>query len=124
MEKPKPAGKFSIGLNYAFKGVVTFFKEGRNAKIHLVAAIVAVAAGIYCDLKTAEWFWIAAAIALVFITEMLNTAIELLCDLIMPDYHEKAGKLKDISAGAVLVSVLFALVVAGVVFGNYLFPAD
>jgi diacylglycerol kinase len=113
--------KRSIGLKYALKGIYTFFKEGRNAKIQLIAAVLVILAGVYVELTKVEWLWILLAIALVFITEMINTSIELLCDFLMPDRHVKAGKLKDIAAGAVLVASVFALVVAGIVFGQHLF---
>ena len=105
-------------MKHALKGIYTFFSEGHNAKIQFAAAILVIIAGIYFELNSSEWLWIALAIALVFIAEMINTSIELLCDLLMPEYHVKAGKLKDIAAGAVLVTVIFALVVAGIVFGN------
>lgn len=108
--------KAGIGFRYALKGIVSFFWKERNARIHLVAAMGIVVAGFFFSLTATEWLWISLAIALVFITEMLNSAIELLCDLVMPEFHEKAGRLKDIAAGAVLVAALFALIVAGMVF--------
>ncbi|MBK6952819.1 MAG: diacylglycerol kinase family protein [Crocinitomicaceae bacterium] len=110
-----------IGLGYALKGVFVFFRDGRNAKIHLLAAVVVIAAGFFFRITLPEWLWISLAIAIVLITEMINTSIELLCDLVMPNQNEKAGKLKDIAAGAVLVAVVFALVVAGIIFWKYLF---
>ncbi|MBK9591067.1 MAG: diacylglycerol kinase family protein [Crocinitomicaceae bacterium] len=110
-----------IGLGYALKGVFVFFRDGRNAKIHLLAAVVVIAAGFFFRITLPEWLWISLAIAIVLITEMINTSIELLCDLVMPHQNEKAGKLKDIAAGAVLVAVVFALVVAGIIFWKYLF---
>lgn len=110
-----------IGLGFALKGVFVFFRDGRNAKIHLLAAAVVIAAGFFFRITLPEWLWISLAIAIVLITEMINTSIELLCDLVMPHQNEKAGKLKDIAAGAVLVAVVFALVVAGIIFWKYLF---
>jgi diacylglycerol kinase (ATP) len=109
-----------IGLGYAIKGVYVFFKDDRNAIIHLFAAIVVIVAGILFKITTEEWLWISLSIALVFITEMINTSIELLCDLVMPNQNEKAGKLKDLAAGAVLIAALFALVVAGIIFWKYI----
>ncbi len=109
-----------IGLSYALKGVFIFFRDGRNAKIHLLAALVVIVAGFFFKITLNEWLWVSLAIALVLITEMLNTAIELLCDLAMPHFHEKAGKLKDIAAGGVLISVLFAILVAVSIFWKYL----
>ena len=107
--------KKGIGLRFAFKGWISFFSE-RNAFIHLCAAVLAIAAGLYLGLAPAEWLWIGLAIALVWITEMLNSALELLADLVKPEHDPTIGRLKDISAGAVLVAVCFALVVAGIIF--------
>lgn len=105
-----------IGLGYALKGIFIFFRDGRNAKIHLLAACVVIITGLMFNITKHEWLWISLAIAVVLITEMINTSIELLCDLVMPHQNDKAGKLKDIAAGAVLVAALFAIVVAGVIF--------
>lgn len=120
--KPESGKKkeFGIGISFALKGIFVFFKEGRNAKIHLIAAVVVFCLGLYLEFNRYEWLFIALAIALVFITEMINTSIELLCDLVMPYQNKNAGKLKDIAAGAVLISVAFALIVAGVIFYKYL----
>lgn len=109
-----------IGLRFALKGLLVFFRDGRNAKIHLLAAVAAIIAGFYFQVTPGEWLWIALAITLVFITEMINTSVELLCDLIMPEQNAKAKKLKDIAAGAVLVSAIFSIVVAGIIFWKYL----
>lgn len=110
-----------IGLGYALKGIFIFFRDGRNAKIHLLAASVVIIAGLMFNITTQEWLWISLAIAIVLITEMINSSIELLCDLAMPHQNDMAGKLKDIAAGAVLVAVIFALVVAGIIFSPHLF---
>ena len=111
--------RYSIGFKYAVRGITSFFLKERNARIHLLSAAVVVVAGYLYQLNVAEWLWIALAIALVFITEMLNSAIELLCNSVKPGYDETIGRLKDIAAGAVLVAVIFALVVAGIIFVPY-----
>ena len=67
-----------------------------------------------------EWLFVVVAIALVIITEMLNTAIEFLVDFVSPEYNELAGKVKDIAAGAVLFAALMAAVIGILVFGPYL----
>ena len=116
MKFQKPNKKFSFGLKFALKGILSFFLKERNAKIHLFAAILVICAGIYFNLNLIEWLWIALSITLVFITEMLNSAIELLCDLTKPEHNEKAGRLKDIAAGAVLIAAIFSVIVALIIF--------
>ena len=90
-------------------------------RIHLVAIVVVTVAGIFLDLSAIEWSVIALTIGIVIVTEMMNTAIEALVDLVSPEYNEKAGKIKDIAAGGVLLSAIIATVVAVYIFGNKIF---
>lgn len=87
-----------------------------NARIHLLASIVVISTGIYVELSAQEWLWIALAIALVWILEAINTAIEALVDLASPDFHPLAGKAKDIAAAAVLIASIFAVIVGIIIF--------
>ncbi|MBK9190846.1 MAG: diacylglycerol kinase family protein [Crocinitomicaceae bacterium] len=108
--------KKGIGLGFALNGIRTFFKECRNAKIHLFMAFIAVVTGIALRIHPSDWGWILLSISLVFITEMLNTSIEKLADEVTLEKNPEIGKLKDISAGAVLISALFAVAVGLIVF--------
>jgi len=72
-------------------------------------AIVAVALGFYLKISTNEWLWISLNITLVLFAEMINTALETLVDLVSPGYNEKAGRVKDIAAGAVTITAINAL---------------
>jgi diacylglycerol kinase len=101
---------------YAFRGLKTFFQTQHNSWIHALATVIVIILGNMVKLSTAEWFWIGLAIALVFITEMLNTAIEFLTDLVSPEYHPLAKKTKDVAAGAVLIAAFFAVIIGILVF--------
>jgi diacylglycerol kinase len=101
---------------FAFQGIITFFKHEHNARIHALAAIFVIGLGFYVKLTQSEWCWITLAIGLVFITEMLNTAIEYLTDLTSPEIHPLAKKTKDVASGAVLISALVALAIGLVIF--------
>ena len=103
-------------FSYAFQGIKTFFLTQHNAWIHALATFIVIILGIVVNLSTSEWCWIGLAIALVFITEMLNTAIEFLTDLVSPEYHSKAKKTKDVAAGAVLLATFFAVLLALFIF--------
>lgn len=92
------------------------FKEEPNFRIHVVATIMVIAAGLYFKLSTTEWLAIIIVIGLVLLTELLNTAIENIADFISPERHEKIKMIKDIAAAAVLISAIVALVVGLVVF--------
>lgn len=103
-------------FKYAFKGIYLLFTKENNAKVHLLAAIITVAAGMYFDLEKEEWLWVLAAIFIVFAAEAFNTAIEKLTDYVCPDFDPKAGTVKDIAAAGVLLTVFFAFSVGCVIF--------
>jgi len=87
-----------------------------NFKIHLVATLLVGIAGWYFQLSGHEWLWIILAIGLVLVAELLNTAIELLVDLVSPDFNPKAGKVKDVAAGAVIVAAFISVIIAAIIF--------
>ena len=107
--------KRGIGLAQAMNGWRYILKE-TNAKIHLAATILVTSAGFVLGISKGEWLWIITAIALVWIAEAFNTAIEYLVDIVHPEWGKKAGIVKDISAGSVLFAALFALCVAAMIF--------
>ncbi|MDB5014765.1 MAG: Diacylglycerol kinase, partial [Daejeonella sp.] len=95
--------RFFKSFKFAVAGIKYAFATQVNFKFHTLATITVTIAGFYFELSTVEWLWIIAAIGMVVSVELLNTAIEVLVDLISPDYNVKAGIVKDLSAGAVLV---------------------
>lgn len=113
--------KFIKGFAYAFKGISHTFKTQINFRFHCAAAILALLLGWYVKLNQTEWLWILAAIALVMILELLNTAIEAFVDLVSPSLHPKAGQAKDSAAAAVLLAAIFAAAVGMIIFIPKLF---
>lgn len=103
-------------FSFAFKGLQYAASTQPNFRIHLVATAIAIGLGVALHLSTAEWQWIAVSIALVLVSELINTAIETLTDLVSPTYNIKAGHVKDVSAGAVVVAAVFALVTGCIIF--------
>jgi len=108
--------KLIRSFGYAFKGLGYAAKTQLNFRIHLVATLVAVFAGYALHISVNEWQWVVLSIALVLITELLNTALEFLTDLVSPGYNELAGHVKDIGAGAVVVAAIFALITGLIIF--------
>ena len=105
--------KSSFG--FAFQGIREALRSETNLKIHLIATCVTILLGFVLRLETPDWLWIGLAITLVWITELLNTAAEALCDLIHPEKHPVIKRVKDICAAAVLISAFFALVVGALI---------
>jgi len=113
MNKPGKSGFFR-SLQHALRGCAHLFGTERNAKIHLAAFLIVVAAGFYFDIDRIEWMIILLASGAVIAAEAMNTAIEGTIDIVHPHHGEKAGKIKDIAAGAVLI-VTCAAIAAGVI---------
>ncbi len=103
-------------FGYAFKGIAYATSTQLNFRIHLGATAIAVAMGYLLHITAGEWLWIGVCITLVLITEIFNTMIETLVDLVSPGYNEKAGRVKDMSAGAVVITALFALIAGLIIF--------
>lgn len=104
---------------HAGRGVARFIQKEEHAKVHLVAAIVVVALGCWFGVSRTEWMLLILAIGLVFTAEMANSAIERLTDIAHPHFSEKAGLVKDLAAGAVLLAAIAAAAVGCLVFLPY-----
>ena len=126
-DNPKPA-RFAWtararSFHYAGRGLICALREEHNARLHLAAAILVTALGLGLQFSAAEWARTLFAVALVFIAEMLNTALEHLCDVISPGPNPSIGKAKDIAAAAVLIAALAACAVLATILLPRLLPA-
>ena len=93
-----------------------FFKSGAHARIHAVATIIVVSSGIYMKITVSEWCFLILAIVMVLAAEAFNTAIEELSDMVEPNFDKRIGRIKDISAAAVLFLAFGSLIIGGFVF--------
>jgi diacylglycerol kinase (ATP) len=107
----------------ACAGLAALVRHEPNARIHLAASVGVIAAGFAVRLSFGEWTAIIIAIALVWIAEALNTAFEILCDIVRPEIHPGVRVAKDIAAGAVLMSAGAAAIVGALVFLPHLLGA-
>lgn len=103
-------------LGYAWQGLRVFWKTEPHALVHAMATVIAIAAGCWFHLNKNEWKWLLIAIFLVWITEILNTAIEKLADIVSPGYSIAVKQVKDMTAAAVLLSAAFAVVTGLIIF--------
>lgn len=103
-------------FGYAGRGIWLVFSREANMKIHWAVAVLVVMCGFYFQISATEWMACLLCIGLVFTTEMINTAIENLVDLVSPKQHELARNAKDIAAGAVLLGVIISVVVGSIIF--------
>ena len=108
--------KLIRSFGYAFKGVAYATTSQLNFRIHLVATVLATIAGFLLHISPGEWQWVMLCVTIVLVTEIFNTMIETLVDLVSPGFNEKAGRVKDMAAGAVVIAATFALVTGLIIF--------
>lgn len=103
-------------FRHALRGIACSLRQQRNLRIHAVATVAVLSLGLTAGLP--DWKWVALwlAIGMVWSAELLNTAIEGLCDLVQPAQDERVRRIKDAAAGAVLVAALAAVAVGVGVF--------
>jgi len=107
-------------FRHAIRGLGFLLRDQHNARIHLAASLGVVALGLVLGVSRADWGLLVLAMALVWLAEGLNSALEHLADALHPDQHPLVGKAKDVAAGAVLVVALAAAIVGLLVFLPYL----
>lgn len=105
---------------YAWQGIKTLVREEHNARIHIVAAVVAVAAGFAFGISSIEWCAVLICIGMVISAEALNSAVEALADRITTAHDPFIGKAKDFGAAAVTVLAFIAVIVGVIVFLPYI----
>jgi diacylglycerol kinase len=108
--------KFLKSVGYALEGIFSLIKSENNARIHFLATILVLLGGYYFEISENDWLWIGLAIALVWLAEAFNTAIETLADTVSKEIHPQIKKAKDIAAAGVLFAAIFAIFVAVKVF--------
>lgn len=113
MQKMK---KIKNSFKYAIEGICTSFKTERNMKIHIFIMILVIIAGIILKINKSEWIICIILFAIVIGSELFNTSIETIVDMVMPEKNEKAKIAKDVSAGAVLVVAIGAAIIGLVIF--------
>ena len=101
---------------YAFHGFATFFRHERNGKIQLFVAAVAISLSCWLGLSSTEWLAILGCIGAVLSLEMINSAIEKLCNLVHPAHHPLVKSIKDMCAGAVLWVSITSTIIGVIIF--------
>ena len=101
---------------YAWEGIVSFIRSEHNAQIHLTATVLVLVLSVTLRLSQSESIAVVFSIALVWVTEMVNTAIEKAMDLVSREKHPQIKMVKDVAAGAVLVAAIAAAIVGCIVF--------
>ncbi len=104
-------------FQHAFEGLGYALRTQRNARIHVSIAVAVVLLGLALRLEPVEFAILTLTIGFVFVSELFNTVVETVIDLVTEEYHPLARQAKDVAAGAVLASSVAAVVVGLLVLG-------
>ncbi len=103
-------------FNAAIEGFLHVIKTQRNMRIHFMAAVIVLLAGIYLNFDRIEMMILCLTAAFVLVAEMLNTVVEFLLDRLVTTRDAKTKVIKDISAAVVLVVSINAIIVGYFLF--------
>ena len=121
--KPEPPPGFwrARGKSFACagRGIALLLRSQVNARIHLLATILVVAAGFAFRIARSEWCMLAAAIGIVWIAEAANTALEFLADRVTREHDEAVRRAKDVAAGGVLLAAITAAIIGLFILGPH-----
>jgi diacylglycerol kinase (ATP) len=112
----RPSLSWAMKFGVAFRGIYLALRHERSCWVHLFVTICIVVAGVAFRISLSEWSLLALCAALVWTAELLNTAIERLCEIVQPKEDARVAALLDVSAGGVLISAIGSASVGAVVF--------
>lgn len=119
-ESRRRAASRLASFRHAFAGWRYVLRTQRNAWIHTLASVVVFAIAGWLQLTRIEWTILVLTVALVWVAEFVNTAVEAAVDLLSPEFHPLAKIAKDVAAAAVLLSALAAVAVGILLLGPLL----
>lgn len=108
--------KHAISFHNAFSGIWTALTSQVNLRIHMLIGSLALLASVYLELDLTKILIIILTTALVLTTELVNTAVEAVCDAVTSDHNPNIKIAKDVAAGAVLISAIFSIIIGIIIF--------
>ena len=109
------SGRFK-SVGFAFRGALKLISTEHSIMVQTSASVLLIIAGFYFDISHEEWLIQTLAIGLVLGIEGINTAVEKVADFIHPEFHERIGFIKDISAGAVFFAAMAAITIFCIIY--------
>lgn len=122
MRTPLKPSSWLESVNCAIEGILWAAKTQRHMRWHCLSAVAVVVVALFFRISASEFMLLALAVTLVLFAELINTAMEVLVDLVSPEFHPLAKRAKDVAAGAVLVTAIGAVVMGYFALSHYLFP--
>ncbi len=114
--------RFIDSVNCAIEGILYTARTQKHMRNHFVAALVLLVLVMFLKVSALEFTLLALSVSFVLFAELINTAIEVVVDMVSPDFHPLAKIAKDVAAGAVLVSAIGATVIGYLILSHYIFP--
>ena len=111
--------KFIKSCGWAMHGLRTVWQEEVNFRIEVGISLAVIALGIYLKFLTLEWIIVIACIGAVLGAEIVNTAVEDLCNKVEPNHDPLIGKVKDMMGGFVLLVAFVAGAIGVLLFSGY-----
>ena len=116
--------RFIESVNCAIEGILYTTRTQKHMRRHFLAALVILFAALLLRVSSVEFMLLALAVSFVLFAELTNTAIEVVVDMISPEFHPMAKVAKDVAAGAVLVAAFGTAIMGYLVLAKYLFPVQ
>jgi diacylglycerol kinase (ATP) len=122
MKRLKPSGWLE-SVNCAIEGILWAASSQPHLRYHFLAAVAVLTLALFFRISTLEFILLTFAVTLVIFAELINTALEVLVDMVSPEFHPLARRAKDVAAGAVLVASIGAALIGYLALSRYLFPS-
>ncbi|OGK17002.1 hypothetical protein A2690_02420 [Candidatus Roizmanbacteria bacterium RIFCSPHIGHO2_01_FULL_39_12b] len=108
--------QYASSFVFAYEGLRWAFMHHANYRIHALLSVAALVASVMLQISNVEWLFIIITITLGFVIESINTAVEVTCDAIDQNWREDIKIAKDVSAAAMLIYSIGAVVIAIIIF--------
>ncbi|OGO05494.1 MAG: hypothetical protein A2Y73_05885 [Chloroflexi bacterium RBG_13_56_8] len=116
VRRPRKGNLFA-SFRFSFQGLLWAACAERNLRLHFIVALTVILLGAWLRVSLIEWLPLFGVIALVLISEMMNTIVELFVDMVTQERSPAAKCVKDVAAGAVLIAAVTAAIAGFAVLG-------
>ena len=106
----------AISFKHATHGIITAFTTQPNFRIHTLIGLAVIISGYFLAISTQEWLILVLTMTFVVVTELINTSIEAVVDLITEQHNQYAKIAKDVAAAAVLSSAISSIIIGLIIF--------
>ncbi len=114
----------AASFNCAIEGILWSVRTQRHMRYHLLVAVALLFVALFFQVSALEFILLVFGVVLVFFGELMNTALEVVVDLVSPEYHPLARRAKDVAAGAVLMASIGAALMGYLALAGYFFPLN